>query len=108
MRADVGEHERAGILDQHAEDPAAARQVADRRVGRGVDAAGEEALQRLAALVEHADRRVARAGQLTRGLEQPLQDHLEVERGDEGAAGLEEPCGGVVHVLGHRRIEPIP
>ena len=102
MRADVGEHERARVLDQHAEDPAATRQVADRGVGRGVDAAGEEALERPALLVEHADGRIARAGQLAGGLEQPLEHDLEVELGDERAAGLEEPCGGVGGVLRHR------
>ena len=53
-------------------------------------------------LVEHADGRVARAGQLPGGLEQPLQHDLEVELGDERAAGLEEPGGGVVvRILRH-------
>ena len=44
--ADVGEAQRPRVVDQHAEDAAAAREVADRRVRRGVDAAREEALQR--------------------------------------------------------------
>ena len=102
MRADVGEHERSRVLDQHAEDPAA--RAAGRRSPHAwpVDAAGEEALERLAPLVEHADGRVARAGQLPGGLEQPLQHDLEVELGDERTAGLEEPGGrDVVRILRH-------
>ena len=62
-----------GSLDQHAEDAAAARQVADRALRLLVDAGGEEALELLAALVEHADRGVARAGHLAGDLEQLMQ-----------------------------------
>ena len=102
MRADVGQHQRARVLDQQAEDPAPAREVADRRVRGRVDAAGEEALERPPLRVEHADGRVARAGQLACGLQQPLEHDLEVELGDERAAGLQEPRGGVGGVLRHR------
>ena len=55
-------------------------------------------------LVEHADRGVPRAGELARRLEQPLEHDLEVELGDQRAAGLEQPRRGVVVALGcHRR-----
>ena len=50
--------QRAGLGDERAENPAAARQVADRRVRLGVDAGGEEALELRAAGVDHAERAV--------------------------------------------------
>ena len=66
------------------------RQVTDPGAGLRVDAGGQKALEAFAALVEHADRRVARAGQLARDLEQPLQHGLHVELGDERAPDVEQ------------------
>ena len=83
MRADVGEPQRPRVGDQHAEHAAPAREVADRAVRLRVDAGGQEALEPLAPLVQHADRGVARAGQLARDLEQPFEDGLGIEDGDE-------------------------
>jgi hypothetical protein len=51
---------------------------------RGVDAGSDEALELLPAIVEDADRRVARAGDLARDVEELLQDRLHVELGCEG------------------------
>ena len=90
MRADVVQAQRLRVADQDAEDTAAAGQVADLAVRLGVDAGGEEALQPLAALVEHADRGVAGARHVARGLEQPLEHDLAVELGDQRAAGVEQ------------------
>ena len=45
MRADVGRRSGSRIGDQHAEDAAAARQVADGARRRRVDPDGEEALE---------------------------------------------------------------
>ena len=56
-----------------------------------VDAGREEALEALAPLVEHADRRVARARQLARDLEQPLEHRLGVELGDQRPADVQQP-----------------
>ena len=57
-----------------------------------VDPAGQEALELLAALVEDAQRGVARAGELPGHLEHAVEDHLEVELGDQGAPDFEEPA----------------
>ncbi len=69
----------------------------------GVDAAGDEALDLSALLVEHADRRVPRAGQLAGGLQQLVQDVIELEMGHERPPGLQEPpqLGLVEDALGH-------
>ena len=48
--------------------------------------------------VEHADRRVARAGQLARDVERALQHDLRVEHRDERAPDVEQsPQPGLVH-----------
>ena len=99
VRAHVVQAQRMRVGDQHAEHAAPARGVADRPVGLLVDPGGDEALEPLAALVEHADRRVPGAGQLARDVEQPLQERLGVEHGDERAPDLDQPPEPViVHV----------
>src|SRR5262249_36166346 len=55
-----------------------------------VDARGEEALERLAAFVEHADRGIAGAGDLARDLEQAQEHGVRVQLGDQRAAGGEQ------------------
>ena len=90
VHADVGEDQRARVLDQQPEHAAAARQVADLGARRRVDPRGQESLERAALLVEHADRRIARAGQLARRLEQPLQHDLGVQLGHERAARFQQ------------------
>ena len=50
---------------------------------RVVDAGGDEALELLPALVEHAHGRIARAGHLARDVEELPQDRLDVELGDQ-------------------------
>ena len=94
MRADVVQDQRARILDQQrrgcprprGSSPIAARVSAS-------TPAGEEALQAAPLRVEHADRGVARAGQLTGDVEQPLEHDLEVELGHQRPPRLEQPPG---------------
>ena len=88
--ADVGEAQRPRLLDQQAEHAAPARQVADRAPRLLVDAVGDEALQLVAVLVEHAERGVAGAGQLAGDLEHAAEDDLRVELGDEAAADVDQ------------------
>ena len=73
-----------------------------------VDAGGQEALERLALGVEHAERRVARAGELARRLEQPLEDELDVQLRDERAPGVEQArrAVGIERGVLHARIQP--
>ena len=89
MRTHVGQDDRAGLVDQQAEDPAPSRGVPDFRMRCLVDSAGQETLEPAALGIKHTDRRVARARQIARGLQQPLEHHLEVEFHDEGSPGLE-------------------
>ncbi len=97
MAADVGQAQRPRLLDQQAEHAAAARQVADRPPRLLVDAVGDEALQLVAVLVEHAERGVAGTGQLAGDLEHLPEDHLRVELGDEAAADVDQlPQPGLI------------
>ena len=83
-----------GVADQDAEDPAAARQVADRRMRLGVDARGDEALELRARRIDDAERRVAGPGQLGSRLDQPLEQRLERQLGAERDAGFDETLEG--------------
>ncbi len=90
MAADVCEAQRARLLDQQAEDASPARQVADRAPRLLVDAVGDEALQLVAVFVEHAERRVAGAGQVAGDLEHAAKDDLRVQLGDEPAPDVDQ------------------
>ena len=72
-----------------------------------VDPAGEEALELLAALVEDAQRGVAGAGELARHLEHAVEDHLEVELGDQGAPHVEEPAQALRVEMARRSRSPL-
>ncbi len=88
--ADVAEPQRPWLLDQQAEHAAAARQVADRPPSLVVDAVGDEALELVPVFVEHAERGVARAGQLAGDFEHLAEDDLGVELGDEPASDVDQ------------------
>ena len=88
--AEVAQPQRLAVADQHAEDAAAARQVADRRLRLVVDADGDELLEPGPEPVDHAERAVARAGQLDRRLDQALQQRLERELGAERDPDLDQ------------------
>ena len=81
---------RLWMIDQVTEHAAAARQRADRLVGLGVDAGREELRQRVAPVVEHAQRDVAGAGQLARDVHKLLQQRVEFEVGHQAAADLDQ------------------
>ena len=92
MRADVGAAAAAaGRVIRTPSTPRPRGRSPIARCVSVVDAGGQEALELLAALVEHADRRVARAGELARDLEQPLEHRLGVELGDQRAADVHQP-----------------
>ena len=78
------------MIDQHPEDPTPARQVADRPVRLGVDAARDEPGQLPPVVVQDPERGVLRAGQLARDIEQPVQHLLEAQLGDQGAAHVDQ------------------
>ena len=80
---DFVQPQRLRVADQDAEDAAAVRKVADRRVRLGVDPRRQEPLERLAGLVDHAEGRVARAGDLRGRLDDALQQRIERELGAE-------------------------
>ena len=88
---DVVQPERPRFPDQRPEQAPPARQVADRLVGLLVDPRGEEPLQSLSRRVDHAERRVARLGQLRGDLGQALEERIERQLGRQRDPGLDEP-----------------
>ena len=101
MAPDVGEPQRLWVLDEQSEDAASARQVADRAMAIGINAAGDEALELGAALIENAERGISRAGHPARHVEQLADDALDLELGDEPAPGLDElPQAGSIERRG--------
>ena len=82
MVTDVGHPEWLGVADQQAEHPSPARQRADRAVRDRIDPGGDEVGERLARVVEDPDRRVVRARQLPRDLQQALEHPFELALGD--------------------------
>ena len=101
------EPQRAGVGDQRAEDAAAAREGADLRRRVGVDAGVEEALERRPGLVDHAERRIAGAGQGGRGLGELLQEVVERELRAERDSRLDEAAQAIRLGRGAHRSEPI-
>jgi hypothetical protein len=87
---DVREAQRLPLADQHAEDPTAAREVADRRARLLVDADGDELLEPSSRRIDDAERSVARPGQLRSRLDQLLEERLERQLGAECDTGLDE------------------
>ena len=90
MILDVAQPQRARIANQLPEHAAAPRQRADTASRLFVHADKEKALQLALFLVEDTERRVACAGELTCGLEQPLEHVLDVELGDKPSPGLQQ------------------
>src|SRR6476661_10766872 len=76
--------------DEDPEDAVAARKIADGRVRGVVDADGEEALEALPTVVEHAEGRVPGAGQLACDLQHPVQQSFDVELGDKRLPDIEK------------------
>ena len=72
MIGGVAQADRHRLVDQQPEDPAAARQVADRHVQRGLRAGGEE------------------LGQLASGLHHALKEDIEVQLGRQGTADVQQ------------------
>ena len=87
---DLVQPQRLRVPDQHAEDAAPARQLADRRVGLGVDPRGEEALQPVARTIDDAERRVAGVRELGGCFHEPLQEGVERELRRERDPGVDE------------------
>ena len=87
---DVVQAQRLRLADEHAEDAAPARQVADRGMGLLVDAGGEEPLEALARAIDDAERRVARFGQLGGRLGEALEQRVERELGGERDPGVDQ------------------
>ena len=66
---EVVQAKQARVVDEHAEDAAAARRVADHGLRFRVETVDDEPLQTVSGAVDHAERRIAGAGQLRRRLD---------------------------------------
>ena len=75
----VRQTQRLRVTDQLAKDAVATREGADRAACLVVESNGEEALELRLALVENAQRRVARGGQFACRLQHLVENRFEVE-----------------------------
>src|SRR5204862_6217201 len=98
--ADLVEAQRPRVADQHAEDAAARRQVADLPPRLRVDAGGDEALEARAAGIEYAESGISGTRQRGRGLDHLLEHRVERELRAERDARLDEGTRPVGPVLG--------
>ena len=93
-RAFVGgqivEAEGLRLTDEHPENAAALRELADRLDALRLDPVGEEPLQPGPGWVDHAQCRIPSLGQHGRHFEQAPQDRIERQLGCDRHAGLEE------------------
>ena len=90
MLCDIGEAQWPGVTDQLSEDASPPGKRTDHAAGFVVDAEEHEAFELLLVLVENPESRVARTGELARGLEDAAQHDLHVQLGHERASDLEE------------------
>lgn len=90
MGADIGQAKRLRVMDEYAQDAVPLREVAYTRAGGPVDAEGEEPLEAVAAVVQHAQRGVASAGQVAGSLQHGVEHRLGVQIRYERATDLEE------------------
>ena len=99
MLAHVGEPQRARVVDQQAEDAAAAGQGADRLVGLAVEAAGDELLEFAATVIEDPDSAVLRIGEPARHLQHPIEQDIQVSLRDEASPHLHQAAETVLREL---------
>ena len=78
------------LVNQHAKDSPATRKVADRRARLLVDSSGDEPLQCRARAVDHPKHGVARSSERRRGLDDPLEHHVERKLGADRGPRLEQ------------------
>jgi len=87
---DIMQPYRHRLVDQQPEDAAAPRKVADRGVNLGLLPGGQELRQLAPLVVEHAQRGVPRAAQLAGGLQDALEEDVQVELGRERTTHVQE------------------
>ncbi len=90
MIADRGDPQRLRAVDQHAEDAAATRQVADQAMRLGIDATRDEALELAAVTIEDPERGVVRAGDPTGGLQNPVEHSFWIELREQVASDVDQ------------------
>jgi hypothetical protein len=88
--AEVAQPQGLRLTYEDAEDPAPHGQRSDLGTRLVVDAVREEPLELLPARVDHAERRIARSGQLGCGLDEAVENRLERELGCDSLAGVEQ------------------
>lgn len=90
MRSHVEEPQGPEVLDQHAEHTPATRQLSNRPPDLRLDARGEEALELATLLVEDTECHVAGTGDLPCLVEDPLENGLGIQLGDQAPAHIEQ------------------
>jgi hypothetical protein len=102
--ADHRDPQRAWVVDQHAENAAPARQVADRAVRLGVDALRDEPLELAAVAVQDPQRGVARTGDLPRRLEHLVEHRLRIQLRQQPAPDIDETAQPLLVEVVIRRV----
>ena len=92
-----GEAKRLRVADQHAEDAAPARPLADQLLGVRVDAGDEEALEPRSRRIDHPERGVAGFGELGGRLGDELEHRVERELAADGDACLDQRAEALLH-----------
>ena len=95
MLTDVLQTQRPWVLDQHAQDSPAAREVADRTVGLLIDAQRQELVELGALVVQDPERGIAGAGDVACGLEHQVEHGALVKLRHQRPADVQQtpnPC----------------
>ncbi len=91
--ANVREPQRVRMLDQRAEHPAPAWQIADRPLGLLLHTGGQELIELGALLVQDPQRRVAGLGELAGRLQHTIEHDAQIELGHELTTDVKQaPC----------------
>ena len=106
MAAHIGQAQRARVADQLAQHAPAGRQRADGAALLLVDPARHEPGQAVTRLVQHAQRRVARAGELAGRLQHAFEHQLEIKLLEHAAGDLEDFASGVIQGRQSRSSRP--
>ncbi len=97
MPTDVGEPQRPRVGDQLAQHPAPSRERPDRLALHLVDPNRDEAIELGVRGAQHPQCGIARASKLARGLQHPVEHHLDVQRGEHTARDVQYTACGLIH-----------
>ena len=102
--AEIGQPQRLCVADQHPQDAAPTREVADQSAALIVDPGRDELAEFGAGVVEHAESRIPRAGERAGGIDDAAQHLIHLQAACHSKPGLEQ-CLQPLGARGRRRID---